>query len=736
MTSSYIGKVIDNYRILENLGVGGMGVVFKAINTKLDKLVALKMIAPGMAMNERFISRFQTEAKALAKIDNPYIVSIYDLRSHNDQWFIVMEYVDGGNLYDIINKEGAYTLPKAISIIKQVLFAIGKAHQAKIIHRDIKPQNIMLTEKGVVKITDFGLAKDQSSMINTMSIAGGGTLFYMPPEAIKGFSNTDRRSDIYSVGMTLYEMVTGNVPFENLNSDFDIRETIVRKEFKRPTEFDAKIPADFEAIIMKSIAKEADDRYQTAEEMLNAVINFEKQHPELTASKSEPQTRPSKPEIATQKPLNTTEQKIKKDSTYAPPPVSRKRSKFKIWLPIAAIIPVLFLVIFFTTDFFSAAPKNIPISNITALTISSSPEKALVYINNDSIGMTPLKDYSLAEGDYALSIVADNYQNIDTTISLAAGVSMNLDFLMHPVDVPVEPTVAEVEKPKKDVKKSVVYASLAVSSNPSAAEIWLNGQRKGRTQTTLRNLNPGNYRIKISKNGYEEYTEQIKLRANNNKSVKATLIPFTGGLVIQSDPASAQVKLNGKFISNKQTSLELDDIPVGGQKIEISKSGYASHYENVTVVRNKTITVNAKLKAMIGSLSIKVIPWGSIYINNKIQKASSDIKFEETLVADKYLIKVVHPTLGKWEKSVEIEPEKKTELSVNFNKKIPISVSAFDENGKPVSANIFVDNKDTGDMTPKEVKVNMGVHRLVVKKDGYIAVEGEKEFLVDSNTSK
>lgn len=713
--------------------MGGMGVVFKAINTKLDKLVALKMIAPGMAMNDKFINRFQTEAKALAKIDNPYIVSIYDLRSHNDQWFIVMEYVDGGNLYDIIKNDGAYSPSKAISIIKQVLFAIGKAHKAKIIHRDIKPQNIMLTQSGVVKITDFGLAKDQSSMLNTMSIAGGGTLFYMSPEAVKGFSNTDHRSDIYSVGMTLYEMVTGNIPFENINSDFEIRETIVRKEFKKPTEFDSKIPKELEAIILKSIAKEADDRYQTAEEMLEAIVKFEKQYLAGQKTKPVPQKKTSIPPAAVKKPL---QKPIRPKSTHHTPPVRFERSKKKIWIPIAAIIPALFLIAFLTTDLFKPAPEEKPVAEVSALNISSSPENAVVYINNDSVGRTPLKQYSLAAGKYSISLSADEYEDSDTTINLASGDNLNLFFGLQPIEIPETPEAKASEPIKQEVKKSAIYASLTIRSNPSSAEIWLNGRRYGKTPRTLRNLNPGNYQLKLSKYGHEEYTELMRLSANNNKSVRATLIPYSGGLVVQSDPPSAQVKLNGKILSGQYTPLELDNIPVGNQKLEISKTGYASHYETVEIMRNKTTTVKTKLKAMIGTLSIKVIPWGSIYINNKIQKASSDIKFEETLAADKYLIKVVHPTLGKWEKSVEIEPEKKIEFSVNFNKKIPISVSAFDETGKPVAANIFVDNTDTGNMTPKEIKVNMGVHRFVVRKDGYIAVEGEKEFLVDNDTNK
>jgi len=275
MSSSFLGKVIDNYRILENLGIGGMGIVFKAIHIKLEKLFALKMIAPSLVMNENFIKRFQTEARALAKFEDPNIVKVYDLRSVDDHWFIVMEYVDGIHLLDKIKKEGAMDWQQVLLILKQVLTAIGHAHDAGIVHRDIKPNNIMITKDGTVKITDFGLAKDQSSLTQTMTVASGGTLYYMSPEHVKGFSFTDKRSDIYSIGITFYEMITGCVPFKKMNSDFEIREAIMRKEFVKPSSFNPNIPAELESIIMKSIAKNPNARFQTTKEMLEMIIRFE-----------------------------------------------------------------------------------------------------------------------------------------------------------------------------------------------------------------------------------------------------------------------------------------------------------------------------------------------------------------------------------------------------------------------------------------------------------------------------
>ena len=201
--STNIGKVLDNYRIVDTLGEGGMGVVYKAVHTKLDKMVAIKMIASGLSMNTKFIKRFQTEAKALAKLQDPNIVAIHDLRSHEGQWFIAMEYVDGEDLFDIVAKKGAFSWHKSIAIVKQILSAVGHAHTAGIVHRDLKPHNIMLTEENMVKITDFGLAKDETNHMHTVTVASGGSLNYMSPEHVKGFSYIEKRSDLYCVGIIL-----------------------------------------------------------------------------------------------------------------------------------------------------------------------------------------------------------------------------------------------------------------------------------------------------------------------------------------------------------------------------------------------------------------------------------------------------------------------------------------------------------------------------------------------------
>ena len=197
MDQSVIGKIVDNYQITAVLGKGGMGVVYKARNMALEKDVALKMMDASLARDESFLKRFQSEAKALAKLQNPNIVTVYDLRETELGFCIIMEYVEGTTLAAKIKQWGPLPVKMAISVFKQLLTALDHAHKVGVIHRDIKPSNIMLTEQNIVKVTDFGLAKIQQVSAATVTMGTGGTLYYMSPEQVRGLSNVDDRGDIY-----------------------------------------------------------------------------------------------------------------------------------------------------------------------------------------------------------------------------------------------------------------------------------------------------------------------------------------------------------------------------------------------------------------------------------------------------------------------------------------------------------------------------------------------------------
>ena len=279
MSDAVIGTEVDGYRIQSVLGRGGMGTVYKAEDVNLSRTVAIKRINPGQQERESFIHRFRSEAQALARIDSSNIVGVYALRETDIGLLIVMEYVEGGTLKDPLENQGAIAPAQAIPILEQTLEAFHDAHSAGVIHRDIKPENIMLTKDGMVKVTDFGIAKlRQPDSGETVTQGGqGGTLKYMSPEQISNISAVDARSDIYSLGMTAYEILSGSLPFKESDTDFDIMRKVVEGEIPPPDEFNADIPSGLAQWVMGAVQKQQDDRYQTVEEMLEALRDADRQ---------------------------------------------------------------------------------------------------------------------------------------------------------------------------------------------------------------------------------------------------------------------------------------------------------------------------------------------------------------------------------------------------------------------------------------------------------------------------
>jgi len=268
-----IGRTIDNYKILEEIGRGGMGVVYKAKDLGLDKVVAVKMMEHRLARDDVFLTRFKREAKALARLNNQNIVAVYALRETEHGLFIVMEYVDAGNLADLLQHRGALPELAALSMFKQILAAVAHAHSVGIIHRDIKPRNIMLNRSGVIKITDFGLAKILRDADTTVTSRTAGTLFYMSPEQVMGERRIGPLTDIYSLGITLYEMLTGNPPFKKEEADFEIRRRIIDGKLLPPTHFNKDISRDLTKIISKATQKKPAKRYQSVDDFLKDIKN-------------------------------------------------------------------------------------------------------------------------------------------------------------------------------------------------------------------------------------------------------------------------------------------------------------------------------------------------------------------------------------------------------------------------------------------------------------------------------
>lgn len=260
-----IGMLIaDRYEVLEKTGTGGMSVVYRAKDHKLNRTVAIKVLKQEFSDNANFVSKFRVEAQAAAGLMHPNIVNVYDVGEEKGMYYIVMEYVDGITLKKYIEKKSRLTVKEAISIAIQVSMGLQAAHNNHVIHRDIKPQNIMISRDGKVKVTDFGIAKAATS--NTITSNVMGSVHYTSPEQARG-GYSDERSDIYSLGITLFEMLTGRVPF-NGETTVAIAIKHIQTPMPSPREFVPDIPRSVEQIVLKCCEKSPDRRYQNMTELI------------------------------------------------------------------------------------------------------------------------------------------------------------------------------------------------------------------------------------------------------------------------------------------------------------------------------------------------------------------------------------------------------------------------------------------------------------------------------------
>lgn len=282
-----IGRILGNrYEILEEIGEGGMAKVYKAKCHLLNRIVAIKILRPEFAADEDFVKKFRRESQAAASLSHPNIVSIYDVGQEGDIYYIVMEYINGHTLKKLISENGGpLEVKRAIEIARQVCKALDHAHKNRIIHRDIKPQNILVTEEDVAKVTDFGIARAANGSTITYTGDVVGTAYYFSPEQAKG-GIVDERTDIYSLGIVLYEMLTGKVPFEG-DSPISVALKHIQEEIIPPSRLNEKVPKELDQIVLKATQKDVNLRYQTAADFLKDLDTFLRNPKELNFKEEE-----------------------------------------------------------------------------------------------------------------------------------------------------------------------------------------------------------------------------------------------------------------------------------------------------------------------------------------------------------------------------------------------------------------------------------------------------------------
>jgi len=335
----YVGKLLDRrYRIRRVIGVGGMAVVFEATDLVMNRIVAVKMLKDEMSNDEVAVKRFINESKAVSMLSHPNIVKIFDVSVKGNLKYFVMERIEGITLKSYMHKKGALSTDEVLSYSEQVLKALEHAHAKGIVHRDIKPQNILLLKNGRVKVTDFGIAMLEDGDVSPSGDKAIGTVYYISPEQASG-KEIDQRSDLYSLGVMMYEMATGALPF-NAETPISVAMMQVREQPKAPTDIKPDIPKGLEQVILGAMEKTPERRFQNAEQMLRYVSRLRDNHALIF------KTRKSMPDgdgHSEQGAVIDTDMSRKKTAKR------KRKAESRSMFPIIFGVTIAFLIVFITS---------------------------------------------------------------------------------------------------------------------------------------------------------------------------------------------------------------------------------------------------------------------------------------------------------------------------------------------------------------------------------------------------
>ncbi len=382
---SYIGKMLDNrYEILERIGTGGMAVVYKAKCHRLNRLVAVKILRSDLAQNEDFRRRFNAESQAVAQLSHPNIVSVYDVSRGGDIEYIVMELIDGITLKQYMEKRGQLNWRESLHFITQIMRGLSHAHSRGIVHRDIKPQNVMVLRDGSVKVADFGIACLENSA-QTLTQEALGSVHYISPEQARG-DRTDARSDVYSSGVVLYEMLTGRLPFEG-DSAVSVAIQHLSSIPLAPREINHEIPEQLELICMKAMAPDLERRYPSADAMIadlesfrkNPSVNLDFELGDLRPEEADEPTRPLRTtsHVAAEMGINhrhSRDAAIERDyrqETQAPQN-NKRRTALIAGVSVAAVLLVVVLFRSIIGSFGAQAPTEYTVPDLLGKTVEEA----------------------------------------------------------------------------------------------------------------------------------------------------------------------------------------------------------------------------------------------------------------------------------------------------------------------------------------------------------------------------
>lgn len=577
------GQLIDNrYKIIKSIGEGGMANVYLAFDTILEREVAVKILRGDLAEDEKFVRRFQREANSASSLKHPNIVEVYDVGEDDGKYFIVMEYINGKTLKSLIKKRGILTLEEVIDIMLQLTSAVSCAHDSYIIHRDIKPQNVMILEDGRVKITDFGIAMALNNNELTQTNSVMGSVHYLPPEQANGSGSTIK-SDIYSLGILMFELLTGKLPFKGENA-VEIAIKQMREPIPSVRSISPDIPQSIENVVLKACAKNPKNRYDTAREMfediktcMDPVRSDEKrivyQYPENDLDETKVMPNLSR--------LNNHKDDV--EETLEEVKETKKFNKIMIILGIVAGVLVLGIIIAIIAGKFKGKYISIPDGLVGEkradvieileedFKVKEKKEYSDKYKKNIVIKVDPKEKSKAKKGSTVTITVSKGKKQI--TVEDYTG--MNIDTVKKKLE---DAGVSVVVTAKKVDKSGNYKENTVIEQSVKSGEKLSKGDAIELTYATLITVYPDFTNGKYTINDVNSFCDENKIKCSFEEKESTSKDP---GAILE------QSKKEGSEVSNGDT-LKITTAKAKSLTVTFSLDGGTGNISSQTVEYNKT----------------------------------------------------------------------------------------------------------------------------------------------------
>jgi serine/threonine-protein kinase len=696
-------KSLGRYQILEEVGRGSMGIVYKGYDPNIERIVALKTISqdPGLDPEEQqeLLKRFFQEARTAGRLSHRNIVSIFDTAEEHGIFYIVMEFIEGDTLENQMRSGRKFEVPEVLDIVAQICDGLDYAHRKGVVHRDIKPANIMITADGLVKITDFGVAKVVSShLTQTGSVLG--TPSYMSPEQVGG-KKVDHRADLFSVGVVLYELLTGVKPFKG-ESIHSIMYKIVYDAPVSPLVLNPELPPSCEWVIQKALSKKPEDRFQSAAEMSDALRDLSASSDEHLAQYQETTLIPTigaegggmtsadQPTVLIDMEQVSAEEAAapappRSDSVVISPPSEAPPAppRGRAWVfGVLVFLVVLAGLVYVGMELLPVAPTQ---ATTGGLSVTTSPPGAHVYVGDREIGVTPIERYKLPPGKHRLRLELDGYRPEEREIEIVAGEVVNFSGL--------------------ELAPQAQMVSFDVLSEPPGAMVFLRDEVLGQTPLIKAEAEAGTHILRVRHEGYKEWSDAIELKEGEPNVFKIELEKAGARLRVVSDPPGATVYLNQA--RQGETPWEAEDLADGEYRISLKKWGYETHTQVVRLEPGDDQEISATLRKLpTGSIKVTANPPAKVYLDGSRRGHQTPYTFTGVTVGT-HKLTFSHATLGRVTKSVQVQANKVLTVSHTFANMGKLSVNA-----KPFG-DVYVDGKKRGS-TPCMLDLPEGTYTIRV----------------------